>query len=50
MMNTVPPIVCQHALRVRLGLLCSPFPGERYLDIGTPENLAKAVRQFSQLE
>jgi hypothetical protein len=41
MMNTVLPIVCHHSV--------SPFP-ERYLDIGTPENLAKAVRQFSQLE
>jgi len=43
-------VVFQAALKAGLSIQSVKFPGERYLDIGTPGNLAKAVRQFSQLE
>jgi hypothetical protein len=33
-------------LKAGLSIHSVKFPGERYLDIGTPENLAKAVREF----
>lgn len=39
-------VVLQAALKAGLVLQSVGFPGERYLDIGTPENLLKAVRQF----
>lgn len=40
-------VVLQAALKAGLSMHSVKFPGERYLDIGTPENLARAVRQFS---
>ncbi len=40
-------VVLQAALKAGLLMHSVTFPGERYLDIGTPENLAKAVRQFN---
>ena len=43
-------VVLQAALKAGLSIQSVKFPGERYLDIGTPENLVKAVRQFSRLE
>ena len=43
-------VVLQAALKAGLVLQSVKFPGERYLDIGTPENLLKAVRQFHQPE
>ncbi len=39
-------VVLQAALKAGLVLQSVTFPGERYLDIGTPENLLKAVREF----
>ena len=39
-------IVLQTALNAGLVMQSVKFPGERYLDIGTPENLLKAVREF----
>lgn len=39
-------VVLQAALKAGLSIQSVTFPGERYLDIGTPENLAKAVRLF----
>ena len=41
-------VVLQAALRAGLSIQSVTFLGERYLDIGTPENLLKAVRQFQQ--
>lgn len=41
-------VVLLAALRAGLSIQSLTFPGERYLDIGTPENLLKAVRQFQQ--
>ena len=41
-------IVLQAALKAGLSVQSVKFPGERYLDIGTPENLLKAVREFQQ--
>lgn len=43
-------VVFQAALKAGLVLQSVKFPGERYLDIGTPENLLKAVREFHQPE
>ena len=43
-------VVLQAALKAGLSMQSVKFPGERYLDIGTPENLVKAVRQFHQPE
>jgi glucose-1-phosphate thymidylyltransferase len=39
-------VVLQAALKAGLSMYSLCFPGERYLDIGTPENLARAVRDF----
>jgi glucose-1-phosphate thymidylyltransferase len=39
-------VVLQAALKEGLSMYSVAFPGERYLDIGTPENLARAVREF----
>lgn len=39
-------VVLQAALKAGLVLQSVTFLGERYLDIGTPENLLKAVQQF----
>lgn len=39
-------VVLQAALKAGLVVQSVKFPGERYLDIGTPENLVKAVREF----
>jgi len=39
-------VVLQAALKAGLSIQSVKFPGERYLDIGTPDNLAKAVREF----
>jgi len=39
-------VVLQAALKAGLVLQSVMFPGERYLDIGTPENLVRAVREF----
>jgi len=36
-------VVLQAALKAGLAVQSVKFPGERYLDIGTPENLVKAV-------
>lgn len=41
-------VVLQAALKAGLLIQSVKFPGARYLDIGTPENLRKAVRQFHQ--
>ena len=41
-------VVLQAALKAGLVMQSVKFPGARYLDIGTPENLLKAVRQFHQ--
>ncbi|OQW33656.1 MAG: hypothetical protein A4E19_03960 [Nitrospira sp. SG-bin1] len=38
-------VVLQAALKVGLSIQSVKFPEDRYLDIGTPENLARAVRQ-----
>ncbi|HVQ63878.1 MAG TPA: sugar phosphate nucleotidyltransferase [Terriglobia bacterium] len=40
-------VVLQAALKAGLAMQSIKFHGERYLDIGTPENLARAVRQFN---
>jgi glucose-1-phosphate thymidylyltransferase len=40
-------VVLQAALKAGLTMESVIFHGERYLDIGTPENLARAVRQFN---
>ena len=40
-------VVLQAALKAGLAMQSVKFHGERYLDIGTPENLARAVRQFN---
>ena len=39
-------VVLQAALKAGLSIQSVKFPGERYLDIGTPENLVKAVWEF----
>ena len=39
-------VVLHAALKAGLSIQRVTFPGERYLDIGTPENLAKAVTRF----
>lgn len=39
-------VVLQAALKAGLLVQSVKFPGERYLDIGTPENLLKAVREM----
>ena len=39
-------IVLQAAMKAGLVMQSVKFPGARYLDIGTPENLLKAVREF----
>jgi glucose-1-phosphate thymidylyltransferase len=39
-------VVLHAALKAGLSIQSVTFPGERYLDIGTPENLAKAVTRF----
>ena len=41
-------VVLQAALKAGLVMQTVKFSNERYLDIGTPENLLKAVRQFHQ--
>lgn len=41
-------VVLQAALKAGLVMQSVKFPGERSLDIGTPENLLKAVREFHQ--
>ena len=38
-------VVLQAALKAGLSIQSVKFPHDRYLDIGTPDNLAKAVRQ-----
>ena len=38
-------VVFQQALKAGLRIQSVTFPHDRYLDIGTPDNLAKAVRQ-----
>jgi glucose-1-phosphate thymidylyltransferase len=38
-------VVFQEALKVGLRIQSVKFPHDRYLDIGTPDNLVKAVRQ-----
>lgn len=38
-------VVFQQALKAGLRIQSVKFPHDRYLDIGTPDNLAKAVRQ-----
>jgi glucose-1-phosphate thymidylyltransferase len=38
-------VVLQAALKAGLSMQSVKFPQDRYLDIGTPENLAKAVRE-----
>ncbi len=43
-------VVLQAALKAGLVVQSVKFPGERYLDIGTPENLLKAVREFHKPE
>ncbi len=39
-------VVLHAALKAGLSIQSVKFPSERYLDIGTPENLAKAVARF----
>ncbi|MBA2485651.1 MAG: dTDP-glucose pyrophosphorylase [Nitrospira sp.] len=39
-------VVLQAALKVGLPMQSVIFPDDTYIDIGTPENLVKAVRQF----
>jgi glucose-1-phosphate thymidylyltransferase len=39
-------IVLQAALKAGLPMQAVPFPHDTYIDIGTPDDLAKAVRQF----
>ncbi|ULA61595.1 MAG: putative Nucleotidyl transferase, Glucose-1-phosphate thymidylyltransferase [Nitrospira sp.] len=43
-------VVLQAALKAGLSIQSVKFPNERYLDIGTPENLLKAVREFHEPE
>jgi NDP-sugar pyrophosphorylase family protein len=40
-------VVLQAALKAGLPIQSVTFPNDRYLDIGTPDNLAKAVRQHT---
>lgn len=41
-------VVFQAALKAGLVVQSVKFPGESYLDIGTPENLVRAVREFGK--
>jgi len=43
-------VVLQAALKAGLLLQSVIFPHDTYIDIGTPEDLAKAVRQFNPPE
>ena len=43
-------VVLQAALKAGLLLQTVIFPHDTYIDIGTPEDLAKAVREFNRPE
>lgn len=40
-------VVLQAALKAGIPIQSVKFPADRYLDIGTPENLVKAVREYT---